>query len=1268
MENNTKLISSLFGSISTLETFSLLLTENAQLEKFKKLVLGLTTGKMSPQNISWKSTLDMGTLSMCETTTNMRYDRDCVEFFSLFNLIFGSSAINVLRGTGHFGSVVCNSTSKGKFEPSLGNFNFAIPSVNTLRKIASEYRKEVDVGFITQNIDIAQQQAKDGAQFVLSMDGKMVAQGCKNESDGDVDLWGREIPTLSQSVELLQLRTQCAAAIDFPSSPITKCEHTIGFRRLALHISRTLKQLYSRMKHSFFQRQKLNRLAKENPDNVTRYNTRMSFLHQNSSDCDSVFKQGIDLQEDVLKALRIINGWPPLDEENNHTNLSAMPNCFQLLHPDEVGRDVDLNNPSHYEYIKQGSTQWHNVRKLARVTGSSLYRAIGLDTLNRQKEHHYSNVCGRSEATPDPLLQRRLDHGRQNEVNIISSLVTTIMPAFLPRCYAYFEVGPRIIQFGENALKVEVSADGILRCPNGTQCPNYSDHADRKIVIEMKSPYPTKENPHSSVHEVPHRYVSQILCECKAWECDEAWLLVGTKTSTTAFRCFNDNVLLCQLLTIADDLYSAPNPPVPTRLHHSIAEMKEKIKQYRTTHTSFFLESPSTTGYYGDLVKSTEVISAYAVTPNHNFQEVAHNDVDYQVAVCSNEGKRFFLSAHTVLRKQATEVLVFMATNKDRIQTDTMPYSFPIAYAMKGSSMSNEDLRYMMDKLLSELRNKSIPVLCEVFDGQWHNYITTDRKNNCLTKLCWRHKWQEVSNYSKNKCIEKMVSGCRIKPGNMELLTTSERLGDGCSAKHGNINITCSIADLDDDTRIKTLHVTSTGGTEFKRSVIDQIVTVCKHSRPDLFPEEIGFSTCHTYADPPNTPLIPNETESENSSEIHRRRDDDHTYSANVNETVTMNDSHSDKAVTKRSMRRKKLVGMGETEQNLLHLLDINVVTSILDDIDETDTEEDLTSSELLIYVLLDNRCLLLDDILCQLQYCDAVKWGCTSKRDLFPGLLDSHEHLSAKCTLKDLKIISKTIEHHTERIWYESGLLKNAQVNRIVRAFGGIEGAETRNIRKKNQIFNAPLLRMRAKEELLREEYKTENLQIALGTVLARECKQGWFRRSSLDPTAFIPFCDADDDDANGESVELFSYPETNSMNEPQFKTFDYTHILTNMRSHVLTRGYEYCKRDDFEWIVDNTTGVLSRYLVEYNMDSQNAFSAMKVFGEEVIMTLESNNRKGSVEFLKLVKSWHNACDERGIRADVRVRALCNMHQFLTKNINFWSVPFNTREGILPA
>ena len=91
-------------------------------------------------------------------------------------------------------------------------------------------------------------------------------------------------------------------------------------------------------------------------------------------------------------------------------------------------------------------------------------------------------------------------------------------------------------------------------------------------------------------------------------------------------------------------------------------------------------------------------------------------------------------------------------------------------------------------------------------------------------------------------------------------------------------------------------------------------------------------------------------------------------------------------------------------------------------------------------YVLIDQWCLLLDKVLTQLQYIDIVKWGAVGKDNLYPGLFTSRDELMKKCTLKDLKIICKTLEHHTNRCWFETGGVKSAHVNQIIRAFGGTD------------------------------------------------------------------------------------------------------------------------------------------------------------------------------------------------------------------------------------
>ena len=666
--------------------------------------------------------------------------------------------------------------------------------------------------------------------------------------------------------------------VDFPSTENNIVKHCTVLRRLALHVSRTLKQLYSRMSHAFYQRVKLVHLAKENPDNVTRYNTRMSFLHQNTSECESVYRNGLDIQDEILKALALLYGWEDMD---GHIILSTMPNCFQLLPPKELSGIIDLTDETNYEYIKQRSEMWYSVRQKFHVTASTLYRAIGLDMLQRQKEHHYIFICRRSEKPHDAELAKRLKHGTENKVNIISTLVSKIMPAFLPPCYAYFEVGPKIISHGLSSLQIEVSADGILKCTNGLECSRFSEHGDRKIVLEFKSLYATKANPNVTLYDVPQRYVPQLLCECDVWSCTEGWLLVGTPESVTGFRFYYDKTTLEALLNTAEDLYRSVKPSVPVRLHPSTNCNKEKLKTYIGTHTSFFVQCASVTGEYGNLNPSTEIKSAYAVTPNMNLGPVQHNDVDFQIAVITSESQKLFQSAHTVLQNKVTEVVVFMAANKDRVQTNSTPYTFPVAYAMKGSSMSNYDLHYMVSQVKKEFEKRQIPILCEVYDGQWHNYITTDSDGNCLTKLAWRHKWQEVMSFSKQKCIDSMVGGCRLKPGDIELLNISKRMENNKQVTFENIKVMCCIMPPVKNIVCKILTVTSEGGAGYQVPVLDKFVTVCKHSHPDLFPDKIGYSTCHSYADNECTQERPIPKPVPIQEEEH----DDHTYCSKQNLT-----------------------------------------------------------------------------------------------------------------------------------------------------------------------------------------------------------------------------------------------------------------------------------------------------------------------------------------------------------------------------------------------
>ena len=92
----------------------------------------------------------------------------------------------------------------------------------------------------------------------------------------------------------------------------------------------------------------------------------------------------------------------------------------------------------------------------------------------------------------------------------------------------------------------------------------------------------------------------------------------------------------------------------------------------------------------------------------------------------SVDAKCAFKQCHKVLHDPGSELLVFMLTDKDRKQANKAPYFYPVAYALKGASMTNSHLKFLVDTVRDELWQRNIPVPCKAYDGQWHKFITED--------------------------------------------------------------------------------------------------------------------------------------------------------------------------------------------------------------------------------------------------------------------------------------------------------------------------------------------------------------------------------------------------------------------------------------------------------------------------------------------------------------------------------------------------------------
>ena len=206
---------------------------------------------------------------------------------------------------------------------------------------------------------------------------------------------------------------------------------------------------------------------------------------------------------------------------------------YRSLPPSEyVSLHMDLEAEENTIYCSQGGEIWCKLRKKAMLTGSSMHRALGLDTLKAEKEHVNVHVKGR----PKPDVQKYLDFGSKNEINAMATLVSVIMPALLPSCHTLYEVGPQFIHGRTKRNFIEVSADGLIKCMGGLNCPNRNKNVrqnHKRIVVEAKCIFPSDDFLKFPNYKLPIQHVTRCLCELVAYKADELWLISFTMYSVT---------------------------------------------------------------------------------------------------------------------------------------------------------------------------------------------------------------------------------------------------------------------------------------------------------------------------------------------------------------------------------------------------------------------------------------------------------------------------------------------------------------------------------------------------------------------------------------------------------------------------------------------------------------------------------------------------------------------------------------------------------------
>lgn len=132
-----------------------------------------------------------------------------------------------------------------------------------------------------------------------------------------------------------------------------------------------------------------------------------------------------------------------------------------------------------------------------------------------------------------------------------------------------------------------------------------------------------------------------------------------------------------------------------------------------------------------------------------HFTEILHI-LDDAVKVIKN--------GYDILRQRATEIMVWVITNKNRDSSTQMPCSLPIAYGLKDYKLTSDFMRSATGHVLKECAKHGIRVLSFATDGQWKQLMNRDSMHKPLTIYQFQKDfWESTKHLSKNELVKKIT-------------------------------------------------------------------------------------------------------------------------------------------------------------------------------------------------------------------------------------------------------------------------------------------------------------------------------------------------------------------------------------------------------------------------------------------------------------------------------------------------------------------------------
>lgn len=390
------------------------LHENDILDDFLNMMQVIASGVVKTRNIPLLALLDRTNLQKCSTTTRMKYFPETMELWQVVRRTCKYSGLLLFSGLKHGGQVTTNLCDKGKYNPQTASVNFAVPHWQTLANNEVEIPKYLHPGMIGKSFDLVDKEK----EYVLEFDAKSVARGLKPDQVGDINLWGYEGPPNLKQVKM-HLEKELHDLEIFQDLDVVDSATMKQLPHLLTNVSNRIKEVRFLKRGHKVLKLKLIKMSQSHPKTEKRFNNALGTVKGTIYQCDNWINRALQFNLKLCGIMASLNHSDGNFIASTSTNIDSLHNVRILNQPQYIQRNINLQ--LHPQFVKQRTNMWFRLRKKSYVTGSTLFNALGLSTLQNQKKHFREFVLDMAKPSVDEETQKRLQHGIDNEVQNYNS-------------------------------------------------------------------------------------------------------------------------------------------------------------------------------------------------------------------------------------------------------------------------------------------------------------------------------------------------------------------------------------------------------------------------------------------------------------------------------------------------------------------------------------------------------------------------------------------------------------------------------------------------------------------------------------------------------------------------------------------------------------------------------------------------------------------------------------------------------------------------------